>query len=93
MRPELSRWTASMRRWVDTQAAGAPGGPPDRIDWTRALPFALLHAGCLGVVWTGVSPVAVAVAAAQEVLARQMTPQQGDRLIDESIATVAAKLH
>lgn len=64
MRPELSRWTASMRRWVDTQAAGAPGGPPDRIDWTRALPFALLHAGCLGVVWTGVSPVAVAVAAA-----------------------------
>lgn len=64
MRPELSRWTASMRRWVDTQAAGAPGGPPDRIDWTRALPFALLHAGCLGVVWTGVSPVAVAMAAA-----------------------------
>lgn len=64
MRPELSRWTASMRRWVDTQTAGAPGGPPDRIDWTRALPFALLHAGCLGVVWTGVSPVAVAVAAA-----------------------------
>ena len=64
MRPELSRWTASMRRWVDTQAAGAPGGPPDRIDWTRSLPFALLHAGCLGVVWTGVSPVAVAVAAA-----------------------------
>lgn len=64
MRPELSRWTASMRRWVDTQAAGAPGGPPDRIDWTRALPFALLHAGCLGVAWTGVSPVALAVAAA-----------------------------
>lgn len=64
MRPELSRWTASMRRWVDTQAAGAPGGPPDRIDWTRALPFALLHAGCLGVAWTGVSPVALAVAVA-----------------------------
>ena len=64
MRPELSRWTASMRRWVDTQAAGAPGGPPDRIDWTRALPFTLLHAGCLGVAWTGVSPVALAVAAA-----------------------------
>ncbi|MFY2642104.1 acyl-CoA desaturase [Achromobacter insuavis] len=64
MRPELSRWTASMRRWVDTQAASASDGPPDRIDWTRALPFALLHAGCLGVIATGVSPVALAVAAA-----------------------------
>lgn len=64
MRPESSRWTASMRRWVDTQAASASDGPPDCIDWTRALPFALLHAGCLGVAWTGVSPVALAVAAA-----------------------------
>lgn len=68
MRPELSRWTASMRRWVDTQAASASDGPPDRIDWTRALPFALLHAGCLGVIATGVSPVALAVAAALYVL-------------------------
>ena len=31
---------------------------------SRRARFALLHAGCLGVVWTGVSPVAVAVAAA-----------------------------
>lgn len=64
MRPEFTGWTASIRRWVDTQADGAPEGDPGRIDWTRALPFALLHAGCLGVLWTGVSPVALAVAAA-----------------------------
>ena len=64
MRPEFTGWTASIRRWVDTQAQGGPAGNPDRIDWARALPFALLHLGCLGVLWTGVSPVALAVAVA-----------------------------
>ena len=37
--------------------------------------------------------VTVAVAAAQEVLARQMDEAKGARLIDESIATVGARLH
>jgi len=37
--------------------------------------------------------VAVAVAAAREVLAAQMTKAEGTRLIDTSIDTVAAKLH
>ncbi|EYD77971.1 H+-transporting two-sector ATPase, B/B' subunit [Rubellimicrobium mesophilum DSM 19309] len=37
--------------------------------------------------------VVAAVAAAQEVLATQMTPAQASRLVDESIATVGAKLH
>jgi F-type H+-transporting ATPase subunit b len=36
---------------------------------------------------------AVAIAAAQEVLAAQMTPADASRLIDESIDTVAARLH
>ena len=35
---------------------------PQRIDWWRAIPFLGLHAMCLGVIWVGVSPVAVAVA-------------------------------
>lgn len=69
MRSVLTGWTASIRRWVDTQAQDAPRidldrVDLDRIDWTRALPFALLHAGCLGVLWTGVSPVALALAGA-----------------------------
>ncbi|NMU91501.1 acyl-CoA desaturase [Achromobacter ruhlandii] len=64
MRSVLTGWTASIRRWVDTQAQDAPGGDPDRIDWTRALPFALLHAGCLGALWTDVSPAALALAGA-----------------------------
>ncbi|MGX9856539.1 F0F1 ATP synthase subunit B [Limimaricola variabilis] len=37
--------------------------------------------------------VAVAIAAARQVIAEQMTPQRGDKLIDESIKTVGAKLH
>ncbi|WPY93407.1 F0F1 ATP synthase subunit B [Limimaricola variabilis] len=37
--------------------------------------------------------VAVAIAAARQVIAEQMTPQRGDNLIDESIKTVGAKLH
>ena len=37
--------------------------------------------------------VTVAVAAAQDVLATQMTAQRGNALIDDAIATVEAKLH
>jgi stearoyl-CoA desaturase (delta-9 desaturase) len=36
---------------------------PDRIDWVRCLPFVVLHAGCLGVIWTGASWFAVGAAA------------------------------
>ena len=32
------------------------------VDWLRAMPFLLLHLGCLGVIWVGTSTVAVAVA-------------------------------
>ena len=37
--------------------------------------------------------IAVAVAAAREVIAKQMTAEQANALIDDSIATVDAKLH
>jgi F-type H+-transporting ATPase subunit b len=37
--------------------------------------------------------VTVAIAAAREVLAQQITPAQGSQLIDASIAQVGAKLH
>lgn len=32
---------------------------PKEITWSRVLPFAFLHLGCLGVLWVGFSPVAV----------------------------------
>ena len=36
---------------------------PENMEWGRALPFVLLHLGCLGVLWTGWSPAAVAACA------------------------------
>ena len=35
-----------------------------RIDWLRTIPFIGMHLACLGVIWVGWSPVAVAVAVA-----------------------------
>ncbi|AXK71181.1 acyl-CoA desaturase [Lysobacter sp. TY2-98] len=57
---------ASLLRWFDG-AAGVPVADDpraDRIDMLRALPFAALHLGCVGIVWTGVSATALAVAIA-----------------------------
>ncbi len=31
---------------------------PDGVDWLRCIPFVILHAGCLGVIWVGWSPFA-----------------------------------
>jgi stearoyl-CoA desaturase (delta-9 desaturase) len=55
----------ALRRWVDSSTAGEETrGDPRGIDWPRVVPFVLMHAGCLGVVWTGWSPFAVALAVA-----------------------------
>jgi stearoyl-CoA desaturase (Delta-9 desaturase) len=51
----------SIKCWFDTQTQAPVHGDPDKIDWLRAVPFLAVHAGCLGVLWTGVSPVAVAL--------------------------------
>ncbi|MEZ5454747.1 MAG: acyl-CoA desaturase [Lysobacteraceae bacterium] len=37
---------------------------PQGIDWTRVIPFILLHVACVAVVWVGVSATAVTVALA-----------------------------
>jgi stearoyl-CoA desaturase (delta-9 desaturase) len=55
--------------WFDTgvraksQAKVAPADL-DKIDWTRIIPFAALHLACFGVIWVGVSPIAVGMAVA-----------------------------
>ena len=57
----------TLRRWVDSGPAAesvAPSTGPQRVDWPRILPFVALHAGCLGALWVGWSPVAVGVAVA-----------------------------
>ena len=54
----------TLRRWFDTRQSGSPLDPSraDRIDWLRAVPFILLHLGCLGALWCGFSPTALLVA-------------------------------
>ena len=64
----FQRATTALLQWVDSDYC--PGGAekvraePDRVDWMRVLPFVFLHAGCLGVIWTGASTFAVWTAVA-----------------------------
>ncbi|MCX7868756.1 MAG: hypothetical protein N2322_02290, partial [Terrimicrobiaceae bacterium] len=46
------------------EGAEAVMAKPERMEFKRALPFIFLHLGCLGVIWVGWSPAAVAVAIA-----------------------------
>jgi stearoyl-CoA desaturase (delta-9 desaturase) len=55
---------AALQGWFDTQSPlDSPEDAADRIDWLRATPFVMLHLACLGVLWVGVSPIALGVAA------------------------------
>ena len=55
---------ATIRRWFDTSDVGELGPDADRIDWLRTLPFIGIHLACFGVIWVGVSAVAVWTAVA-----------------------------
>jgi stearoyl-CoA desaturase (Delta-9 desaturase) len=57
------RLATALRRWIDSGAAAREGAVTG-VDWPRVLPFLAVHVGCLGVIWTGTSAVAVAVAVA-----------------------------
>lgn len=55
----------SVLAWFDSSAVESPVNvPARRIDWLRTVPFIGMHLACLGVVWVGWSPVAVATAIA-----------------------------
>ncbi len=59
----LERGTKSLVRWFDSWAEDdRDRGDPTRIDWFRVSPFIAIHLACLGVLWVGWSPFAVAVA-------------------------------
>jgi len=62
-------WRAVLR-WIDAGSGhvAVDEASRDRIDWTRILPFVGMHAACLAAFWVGVSPVALAVAAAMYLL-------------------------
>ncbi len=64
------RVAGALSRWFDSSAAPsrAADGAQDGVDWWRILPFLGMHLACLGIIWVGISPIAVAVAVALYVL-------------------------
>lgn len=62
------RLFGSLIQWIDTDYSVEPPevirAMPDGVNWVRCIPFVILHAGCLGVLWTGWSWFAVWAAAA-----------------------------
>lgn len=49
-------------RWFDNSQNQNAAVAEDRVDWTRIVPFVMVHLACLAAFWTGVSPVALLVA-------------------------------
>lgn len=62
----LSRLKVAIVRWFDAWAdvETIAEREPLCVDWLRCLPFVVMHAACLGVIWAGWSGTAVAVAVA-----------------------------
>jgi stearoyl-CoA desaturase (Delta-9 desaturase) len=59
----LGRGAKSLVRWFDSWAEDERDqGDPNRIDWFRISPFIAIHLACIGVLWVGWSPFAVAFA-------------------------------
>src|SRR5450631_3281679 len=58
---ELSRWFGNSDFATRTIPAAAPRESGRHTDWARVLPFLLMHAACLAVIWVGFSWVALLV--------------------------------
>jgi len=70
----------SIIQWFDAYAGTdtAKTADPKQVDWVRILPFAFMHAGCLGVFWVGWSPTAVWTAVyLRRRVAQQPSPLRG----------------
>lgn len=55
-------WWRTLLLWIDSNSEVE--NPKEGIDYIRILPFIGMHLMCFGVIWVGVSPIAVAVAVA-----------------------------
>ena len=56
---------SKLLQWFDSHASQniyVSSGAVKKVDWLRVLPFLFMHVMCIGVIWVGWSPVAVAVA-------------------------------
>jgi len=54
----------TIKLWVDSEYQHAPlqeGSEGRKLNLVRVLPFLFIHVACIGVIWVGISPVAVAV--------------------------------
>jgi stearoyl-CoA desaturase (delta-9 desaturase) len=60
-----SRLRLALLRWINSDVGSDDPEThlDDSVDWLRIIPFMVLHLMCLGVIWVGWSPVAVAAAA------------------------------
>lgn len=62
----LPRFLAVLINWFDadfrSEDPAVLKARPDRIEWVRCIPFAFMHLGCLGAIWTGWSWFAVGFA-------------------------------
>jgi stearoyl-CoA desaturase (delta-9 desaturase) len=68
---ELRRIAGNIICWFDSGTSLAAAGnekTSEKVDWTRILPFILMHIVCVGVIWVGWSPVAVLTAVGLYVL-------------------------
>ena len=62
--PNKSALLLSIRRWFDTDASAdqTPQTEFKQVDWFRIIPFVIMHAMCLGVIWVGWSWFAILTA-------------------------------
>ena len=63
--PNKSALLLSIRRWFDTDAPAdkTPQTEFKQVDWFRIIPFVIMHAMCIGVIWVGWSWFAILTAA------------------------------
>ena len=61
--PPANGFFRSLIRWFDAdyipEGIEALQNTPKKVDWARSIPFIILHLACFGVIWVGVSPIAV----------------------------------
>ena len=54
--------TTAVTQWFDSDycpdGAEKMRNEPDKVDWVRVMPFVVLHLGCFGILWVGVSAFA-----------------------------------
>ena len=63
---KVQKLVTSFIQWFDcdyaAETVAEASKRPEKVEWIRTIPFCVLHLGCLGVIWTGTSWLAVGLA-------------------------------